>query len=80
MEDTFVDACEVLREWIPPPHIHSRLLYRATRDGFTAKAFHERCDGEGPRTVTVSCTFWCHVEVLTISTCLCHLHTYVPRT
>lgn len=29
-----------------------RLLYRGTRDGFTAHAFHERCDNVGP-TITV---------------------------
>ncbi len=28
------------------------LLYRATRDGFTAKAFHEKCDGKA-NTVTI---------------------------
>lgn len=29
-----------------------RLLYRATRDGFKAKKFHELCDEQGP-TLTV---------------------------
>lgn len=34
--------------------IHAwQLLYRGSRDGFTAKAFHERCDGRGPWTITV---------------------------
>ena len=28
------------------------LLYRASRDGFTAQAFHSKCDGKGP-TVTI---------------------------
>jgi hypothetical protein len=28
------------------------LLYRATRDGFTAKAFHVKCDGK-PKTITI---------------------------
>ena len=28
------------------------LLYRATRDGFTASAFHEKCDGK-ENTITI---------------------------
>ena len=24
------------------------MLYRGSRDGFTYKAFHDRCDGKGP--------------------------------
>lgn len=28
------------------------LLYRATRDGFTAQAFHSKCDGK-PNTITI---------------------------
>jgi hypothetical protein len=28
------------------------LLYRATRDGFTSKAFHSKCDGKG-NTITI---------------------------
>jgi hypothetical protein len=28
------------------------LLYRATRDGFTGKAFHSKCDGKG-NTITI---------------------------
>lgn len=31
-----------------------RLLYRATRDGFSRETFHTLCDGEGPRTVTIA--------------------------
>ncbi len=31
------------------------LLYRATRDGFTAKAFHEKCDGKA-NTLTIIMT------------------------
>jgi hypothetical protein len=28
------------------------LLYRGTRDGFTAKSFHEKCDGK-ENTITI---------------------------
>ena len=41
----------VLKTWLP---IKSewRLLFRASRDGFAALAFHSKCDNKGP-TVTV---------------------------
>ena len=41
----------VLKTWLP---IKSewRLLFRASRDGFAALAFHSKCDERGP-TVTV---------------------------
>lgn len=32
------------------------LLYRGSRDGFTAKAFHERCDDKGPTVVIIENT------------------------
>ena len=31
-----------------------RLLFRASRDGFAAKAFHSRCDNKGPTVVIVN--------------------------
>jgi hypothetical protein len=31
---------------------NGNLLYRATRDGFTGKAFHSKCDGKG-NTITI---------------------------
>jgi hypothetical protein len=34
------------------PFKYGTLLYRASRDGFTAKAFHDRCDNV-PNTVTI---------------------------
>ena len=45
----------VLIDWIPTEFILAgewRLLFRASRDGFTASAFHSRCDNKGP-TITV---------------------------
>lgn len=50
-------AIEQLSRWIAAACFDDKLawglLYRATRDGFRPAAFHERCNGEGPRTVTV---------------------------
>ena len=45
----------VLIDWIPMEFVLTgewRLLFRASRDGFTASAFHSACDNKGP-TITV---------------------------
>ncbi len=42
----------VLKSWLPRQDGEWRLLFRASRDGFAATAFHSECDGKGP-TVTV---------------------------
>ena len=45
----------VLIDWIPKEFVlvgEWRLLFRASRDGFTASAFHSTCDNKGP-TITV---------------------------
>ena len=39
-----------LQKWIPGKAF--KLLYRATRDGMTPKAFHNKCNNQGP-TLTV---------------------------
>ncbi len=44
------DVDTAFAEWLPGHHAH--LLYRSTRDGANAAAFHEACDGRGP-TVTL---------------------------
>ena len=41
-----------LKAWLPPQDGKWKLLFRASRDGFTAHAFHTRCDNKGP-TVTI---------------------------
>ena len=49
------DFRNVLIRWIPMEFILTgewRLLFRASRDGFTASAFHSTCDNKGP-TITV---------------------------
>ena len=41
-----------LKAWLPPLDGKWTLLFRASQDGFTAQAFHARCDNKGP-TVTI---------------------------
>ena len=41
-----------LKAWLPPLDGKWKLLFRASQDGFTAQAFHGRCDNKGP-TVTI---------------------------
>ena len=40
-----------LNGWLPP-YDKWHLLFRGSRDGFTAQAFHAKCDDKGP-TVTI---------------------------
>ena len=42
----------VLKGWLPSQEGEWRLLFRASRDGFAATAFHSKCDNKGP-TVTI---------------------------
>lgn len=44
---------DILRGWCPgnPSRLH--LIYRASRDGWGGKAFHERCGDESPVTITL---------------------------
>ena len=43
----------VLKSWLPEAMKGEwRLLFRASRDGFAASAFHSKCDNKGP-TITV---------------------------
>lgn len=39
-----------LTQWLPQKQL--KLIYRATRDGFSAQSFHQKCDNRGP-TLTV---------------------------
>ena len=50
---TNVDHRKILKGWLPEAMVGEwRLLFRASRDGFAASAFHSKCDNKGP-TVTV---------------------------
>ena len=47
------DHRSVLKGWLPSQEGKKwRLLFRASRDGFAAAAFHSKCDKKGP-TVTI---------------------------
>jgi hypothetical protein len=35
---------KLLKSWITNSHIKFKLIYKATKDGFTAAAFHQKCD------------------------------------
>ena len=50
---TYVEYRKILQGWLPEVLVGEwRLLFRASRDGFAASAFHSKCDNKGP-TVTV---------------------------
>ena len=50
---TNVEHRKILKGWLPRAMVGEwRLLFRASRDGFAASAFHFKCDNKGP-TVTV---------------------------
>ena len=50
---TNVDHRKILKGWLTEVLVGEwRLLFRASRDGFAASAFHSKCDNKGP-TVTV---------------------------
>ena len=49
------EQVEMLREWIKPnklAKVELSLIYRSSRDGFSASDFHRKCDNAGP-TVTI---------------------------
>ena len=50
------EQAELLESWVPPVSnglagSSFELLFRASRDGWTAQAFHQKCDGKGPTVV-----------------------------
>ena len=50
---TNIEHRKILKAWLPGAMVGEwRLLFRASRDGFAASAFHSKCDNKGP-TVTV---------------------------
>ena len=54
---TNVDHRKILKGWLTEVLVGEwRLLFRASRDGFAASAFHSKCDNKGP-TVTVVKSF-----------------------
>jgi hypothetical protein len=45
-------VAKLTTEWLPDKRFE--LLYHGSRDGMTAAAFHEKCDGKGPTLVLVA--------------------------
>lgn len=45
-----ISQVKLLQEWIPGAtnHFKCKLLFRATRDGFKASMFHEKCESQQP--------------------------------
>ncbi len=51
-----LEQARLLKTWTQPnkkAQVKLHLLYRGSRDGFTAKAFHSRCDNVGPTVVVI---------------------------
>jgi hypothetical protein len=52
-DDKYRDfIAKLATEWLPDKRFE--LLYRGSRDGMTAAAFHGKCDGKGPTLVLVT--------------------------
>jgi len=45
------EALAAVKAWLPQVH-HFSLIYKASRDGFSSQAFHQKCDDIGP-TLTI---------------------------
>ena len=53
---TNVEHRKILKGWLPEAMVGElRLLFRASRDGFAASAFHSKCDNKGPTVTVVRC-------------------------
>ncbi|ETO13273.1 hypothetical protein RFI_24099 [Reticulomyxa filosa] len=52
---------ETLLSYFPRSKATLRLLFAASRDGFSAKAFHEKCDWNGPTVTVVQSKHFNHV-------------------
>ena len=58
----------MIREWLKESDFNTfdpRLLYRASRDGFSANEFHKRCDGK-KNTITLVKAEWIGCKPCTI--------------
>ena len=53
---TNVEYRKILKGWLPEAMVGEwHLLFRASRDGFTASTFHSKCDNKGPTVTVVKC-------------------------
>ena len=48
-----VEDIELVREYMGKAYLVTELIFRATKDGFTASAFHTKCDNKGATIVLV---------------------------
>ena len=48
-----IELWDTLKFWLPQDNVPGHLLYRASRDGFTSKSFHQHCDHKGANIVIV---------------------------
>ena len=46
------EELDLLKEWIGKAFLVTELIFRATKDGFTASAFHGKCNDKGA-TITI---------------------------
>jgi len=62
MKDAFLQGSSILKsseeidmikEWFGKSYIVTELIFRATKDGFTANSFHTKCDNKGPTVVII---------------------------
>jgi len=37
----------MIKEWLNKSYVVTELIFRATKDGFTASAFHNKCNEKG---------------------------------
>jgi len=47
------EEIELIREFTGKSYLVSELIYKATKDGFTASAFHTKCDTKGATIVLI---------------------------
>jgi len=47
------DELDLMKEWLNKSYIVSELLYRGTKDGFSASVFHSKCDGKGATIILI---------------------------
>lgn len=61
MKDSFLtgttllksEEIDLVKEWMAKSLIVTELIFRATKDGFTASAFHTKCNDKGPTLVII---------------------------
>ena len=55
--DLYLKTFKSLRKMLPIANPQFNLLYRGSKDGFTASAFHAKVDGQGPTLIMIKSEF-----------------------